>query len=358
MAKRRIKKARCSIISLCPRGKNKTKALFKSDDGEPLQEFAAAVQMRKSAEGLLDILVYVPDQEDSEGDIANRAVIQDIAHNFIPCMEGSGIDILHSLEPLSEEDAHICETSIIQKGDPRYADATDDDGNPIDPEGSWGVTIKLDNPAVRSLYETEGWHGASMYGAMIVQPLTKSDFTTAMASRLGTPNPQETDMNEEKFAEMLKSFGATITSALAKSLEGLKPAEKTEPKPEVKDVIEFTGDANKLEDIEAHEEVLFKANLDFGKSEDLAKWKAYVLKKAVDSKDESDDNADAGEGTELTMAKARVAELEKASKQGTDDVQTSDNAEVKMSKGRKLGQEIAQGLMKAQQSHGYGIRAS
>jgi hypothetical protein len=350
---------------------SKTKALFKDADGNPYTEFSAAARMRKGAEGLLDILVYVPEHEDAEGDIASKEVIRDIAHNFIPCMEGSGIDLLHSLETLSPEDAHICETYIVQKSDPRFVDVIDDDGKPIDPEGSWGVTIKLDNPVIRSLYETDGWHGASMYGAMIVEPLTKSDFTAALASRLGTtPNSQENDMNEEKFAEMLKAFGVSLTSALAKSLEGLKPVTKQvdDPKP-VADpkpaVIEFVGDAEKLEDIEAHEEKLFKAHLDFGKPEDLAKWKAYITKKAADAKaadGKGDGEGDDGKGetVELVKARQRVAELEKASKQDTKDVESGDSAETKMSKGRVYGRELAQRLMKAQNSHKYGrvVRAS
>ena len=278
MAKRRIKKARCKIISLCPRGMNKTKALFKDADGNPYTEFSAMARMRKGAEGLLDILVAVPEHEDAEGDIVSRAVIQDIAHNFIPGMQGSGIDILHSLETLEPEDAHICETFIVQKNDPRFQDAVDDDGKPINIDGAWGAVMKLDNPAVRALYEVEGWHGASMYGSMIVEPLTKADFANALASRLGdTPNSQETDMNEEKMAEMLKSFGETLTAVLTKSIEGLKPkVEDTSADPKV-ETIEFVGDDSKLEDIETHEEKLFKASLDFSKSEDVKQWKAYIL---------------------------------------------------------------------------------
>lgn len=372
MAKRRIKKARCKIISLCPRGMNKTKALFKDADGNPYTEFTAAARMRKGAEGLLDVLVYIPEHEDAEGDIASKEVIRDIAHNFIPNMTGSGIDLLHSLETLSPEDAHICETYIVQKSDPRFVNVIDDDGRSIDPEGSWGVTIKLDNPAIRALYETDGWHGASMYGAMIVEPLTKSDFTDALASRLGnTPNSQETTMNEEKFAEMLKALGVTLTDALAKSIEGLKPtAPVVDPKPADDPkpaVIDFVGDAEKLEDIEAHEEKLFKANLDFSKPEDLVKWKAYITKKAADAKaaDGKGDGADGkGDGNEenveLVKARQRVAELEKASKQDTKDVESGDSAQTKMSKGRALGRELALRLIKEQDSHKYGrvVRAS
>lgn len=269
-AKRRIKAAKISLISLVPAGANRITSLFKDKDAVEMQALA-----KIDAEGYLTALVYLPDSVDSHGDMAKADNIKQWAHDYIPNMEGNGIDVLHDGEPVGNDRAHICETFLVQKGDPRFVGMTDDEGQTVDPTGAWGVVLKIDDPDLRSRYATGEWVGVSMFGSAIVEPLTKS-----------TPPTKEFKMDETQMAALLKAFGTNLSSDIVAGLsKALKPdpVKPTEPVKVEKTVIAFEGDITKSADVAAHAEKVLFASLDMSNPADITKWQAVLAKKAADA---------------------------------------------------------------------------
>lgn len=292
-AKRRIKAAKISLISLVPAGANRVVSLFKGRDD--VVELAAMAKM--DAEGYLTALVYVPDHVDSQGDVADAPAIKAMAHEFIANMDGNGIDVLHDCKPVGNERARICETFVVQKGDPRFEGVTDDDGTALDPAGSWGVVIKIDDPDLRSRYATGEWVGVSMFGSAIVEPLTKQ-----------STSPKENEMDEKQMAELLKTFGKdlseNIVAGLAKALQPETPSQP-EPTPVDKTKVEFEGDPSNPEDVAKHAERVLFASLDMSDPNDIAKWQAHLAKQAAEAP--ANPNAEKIEALEKELRKLRGA---------------------------------------------------
>jgi len=288
-AKRRIKAAQISLISLVPAGANRVKSLFKNKDAVEMQAVA-----KIDAKGYLTSLVYMPDETDTHGDVAKAGDIMQWAHDFIPNMEGNGIDVLHDGKPVGNDRAHICETFIVQKGDPRFAGMTDEDSKPLDPEGSWGMVIKIDDPDLRSRYATGEWVGVSMFGSAIVESLTKS-----------TPTSTEFKMDETKMAELLKAFGSNLSSDIVAGLaKALAPVAPVAPEAPVAQTVAFEGDPNSAADVAKHAEKVMFASLDMSKSADIAKWQAHLAKQADSGANPNQDRID---GLEKEIAKLRGA---------------------------------------------------
>lgn len=284
--KRRIKAAKISLISLVPAGANRVTALFK---GRGDVELSAVAKI--DVEGYLTALVYVPDMVDSQQDVANAQAIKQMAHDFISNMEGNGIDVLHDCQPIGSERARICETFLVQKGDPRFAGVTDDTGAAVDPTGAWGVVIKIDDPDLRALYASGEWVGVSMFGSAIVEPVTKSA-------------PKETQMDATQMAELLKTFGKSLSQELVEGLaKALAPAPVT-PTPATAPAVEFEGDPFNPDDVAKHAERVLFASLDLSKAADLAKWQAHLAKRAAPA---PDSNAAKIDELEKQLAKLRKA---------------------------------------------------
>lgn len=295
--KRQLKEGTISLISLVPRGANQVRSLFKDHDAV---EACAVAKM--GAEGMLTTLVYVPDDTDSQGDFAKAEHIRQWAHDFIPNMDGSGIDVLHDCQPLDAEQAHVCETFIVQKGDPRFEGITDDQGTAIDPTGAWGVIIKIDDPELRKLYETGEWVGVSMFGSAIAEPVS----TTKSAD----PEPEEDPMTPEQMAEMAKMVAEAVAKATA-------PAEP-EPAPEAP-AIEFEGDIHDPEAVAKHADRVLFASLDMSKPADVAKWQAHLTKQAEARKQAEAANPNADE---IAKLQEQIRKLQGAPVDGSEPVTT------------------------------------
>lgn len=302
---RRIKAAKISLISLVPAGANQVRSLFKDKNAV---QFAAVAKMDN--EGYLTTLVYVPDEVDSQGDFADVETIKQMAHDFLPNMEGNGIDVLHDCNPVGNERAHICETFLVQKDDPRFEGITKDDGTPLDPAGSWGVVIKIDDPDLRSRYATGEWVGVSMFGSAIVEPVTKNS----------EPKPQETTMDPEKMAELLKKNNAElaeqIVTGLSKALkpEPEEPAEPVQKKPEP---VAFEGDPHNPEDIQKHADKVLFASLDLSKPADVQKWQEHIAKRAAERK-ASEDPAQAELRGQIEKLQAKLEKMQKGTTAGEE----------------------------------------
>ena len=89
---RRIRKANISFISLVPSGANKIEAVYK-DDGSVTFGSLLKTSDTFDEQGLLTAVVYAPELRDSQGDIADAAVVKQMAHDFIA--NGAKIDIRH-----------------------------------------------------------------------------------------------------------------------------------------------------------------------------------------------------------------------------------------------------------------------
>lgn len=323
--KRRIKAAKISLISLVPSGANRVTSIFKSRDD--VVEMAAVAKI--DAQGYLTTLVYLPDCVDAHGDVAKADDIRQWAHDFIPNMEGNGIDVLHDGQPVGNERAHICETFIVQKGDPRFEGIQDDAGNPVDPTGAWGVIVKIDDPDLRSRYATGEWVGVSMFGSAIVEPLINKSTT------------KENEMDKEQMAELLKSFGTDLSKNI---VDGLSKALKPEPSKEepakdepVQKAVEFVGDPNDPADVEQHLEKVLFSSLDMSKPADIQKWQAHLAKKAA--KAEGDDpNAAQIQKLEKELAKLKKAPT--ASGEPTSTPEGEQTVAQKLAKGREIAAEL------------------
>ena len=227
MPKRRITKARIKHISLCPKGANQFPALYKADDHSVELSLLTKATDDFDERGELLAVVYAPEIEDSQGDIASAEVIKDAMHEF--ARTGKGADICHDDKTLSKDQAFIAESFEIQGGDPRFVGFNNYEGNPVDVTGGWGIVMKIDDPELRTLYREGKWEGVSMGGTGQVQ-VTKVDDDTAdkviraLAQRmnLNISAYGSLDMDAKELGDILKTNNEAlvtgITTGITKSL--------------------------------------------------------------------------------------------------------------------------------------------
>lgn len=216
---RRIKRAKIHTVALCKRGANRLPGIYKTE--KPNQFVFETLVVKNDnilGEGLLTSVVYAPESVDSQNDIASADVIKDMAHGFF--REGGKINLEHDGNPVSKDDAYPAESFVIQKGDPRFANAKDRDGNPIDVTGGWGMVIKLENKDLRQKYASGEWDGVSMEGTGEFEADTSKteEFVDALAKRLGLNSPtEETDMDPKEIKKMIDEAIASAITALNKT---------------------------------------------------------------------------------------------------------------------------------------------
>jgi hypothetical protein len=310
VAQRKIRRAKITHVSLCRRGVNHLPVLMKSSGRLQVEMLTKAAK-----EGIVYALVYLPDVPDREGDVATREVIKAMAHDFLAnaAEANGGIDIEHNFKVLTPDQVRIAETFIVQKGDPRFEGWKDHSGNQVNPDGAWGMALKVLDPTLRSEFESGNLNGVSMFGHAELEPIGKSD------SNAHNPNqPQENPMTPQEMA----ALGAEIAKAV---VTALKPAPET---PVQKAQIEFEGDITNEADLRAHEDKLFMASLDLSKPSDVAKLRKHVAaRKAEDAKAEAlakSQNPNAGRIAELEK---ELGELRKASGAPVTKAAEGDNAE-------------------------------
>jgi len=344
--KARILRARITHISLVDRGANQVETLYKAEDDGSF-EIQTLLSKSPYEEGLLTALVYLPEQTDAHGHIASREVIKGFCHDFFKA-GGGNIDVMHDCKDI-EGGAHVAESFIVQKGDPRFEGIKDYAGNPVNPEGSWGVIIKLESEDLRRRYRDGEFNGVSMFGRGVLAPtgdeVTK--FQNALADRLGTNNQGVQEMNEEQMNALFEKFLKPINERLEK-LE--KPA--VEPTPEQKvektEKIKFEGDPENAEDLAKHERKLMLAKCDLSTPEGLTEWREYLAKEKAEAKPEPKEET-VEKSDELKKAEAEAAswqkkaeDLRKASKQATADAEVTLTADEILQKGLDRGKRIAQ----------------
>ncbi len=216
--KRRITEAKITHISLVPRGANRMPVIFKADDQTLDLEMLVKADIEK---GELTAIVYAPESRDTQGDIASAAVIKDMMYDA--ARDGVEIDVRHDGVALAKNQAFVAESFIVQKDDPRFDGIKTYEGQQVDPTGSWGIVLKVDDPALRQKFRDGEWNGVSMGGTAVVESEKADDMTervvNAMAKALGITDTEDIDMTPQELTDAL----AKSNESLAKSLlDGIK----------------------------------------------------------------------------------------------------------------------------------------
>jgi hypothetical protein len=205
--KKITKKLRVDFISLCAKGKNFMSTLYKADKGEVVPEIALQKATPADLEkGEVRGLVYVPGKADADKDFAETDVVKAMAYDH--ARRGHKLDLQHDGVPLKPEQAYVAESFLVQKGDPRFEGATDVSGAPVDPVGAWGVVLKLDDEALKTLYREGHWSGLSMGGAAVREP----------ADEVTKEDKDENMTKDEQLA-----FAETVAKAVATALAPKAP---------------------------------------------------------------------------------------------------------------------------------------
>jgi hypothetical protein len=221
---RRIKQGSIKFVSLCPRGANLIPTIYKADDTFMLETVA-----KLSEQGELTSIVYAPEKRDSQGDIASAEVIKNLAHGFL--RDGKGVDIVHDGVALAKDKAHVAESFIVQKGDDRFKDLTDYNGDPLDATGAWAVVIKLDDPELRKLYRDGKWQGVSMGGtgefevekadsqsAAVLQRLARLLGLDRVFAHHSVTLSGDIDMTKDELAKTLDERDTKLTESIGKAV--------------------------------------------------------------------------------------------------------------------------------------------
>lgn len=238
-AKRIIKQAKISFLSLCPRGMNEIQTVFKSADGGSEDIKLSTLVVGKMTElGEVTAVVYAPDMVDGEGDTASAQVIKEFAYDF--AANGVGVDIRHNNKALPTDDVYVAETFLIQKNDPRFVDTKDYDGNSVDVTGGWGVVLKVESEELRTLYRDEEWGGISMGGLMQVKEASEDagvkNILKSILSAINLSKTKDKLENTMLNAQDKKDVAELVVSTMAEVTKAAKEeAEKTQKAADDKD---------------------------------------------------------------------------------------------------------------------------
>lgn len=241
---KRIVKANIRFISLCQRGANTFSTIYKAEDGDDKNIDFTTLCKDMNEKGEIIACMYAPEIEDSQGDVASREVIEKFAHDFLK--NGEGIDTEHDEAVLSKNDISVVESFIIQKGDERFTDMKNYDGDAVNVVGGWGVVLKVDSEDLREKYRSGDWSGVSMGGTAIKKEDSDGKLLKALKDLLNINKKEnkvnkntENDMalNKEDKAEMVELVTKTITdlkkaddAEAIKKAEELKKSKKDGPK--------------------------------------------------------------------------------------------------------------------------------
>jgi hypothetical protein len=251
------------MLSLCKKGKNGMKTLFKSEN-------AVQTLMKADEKGEVLAVAYPLGVADADGDFVDTMeAIESMAHSFMK--EGAQLDIEHNGEVLGREDAYVKESFIVQKGDERFSAWPGYDGEPVDVTGAWAVKLQIDNPDLRAAFRDGEWDGVSLFGPAAVEEIELKSASTSVQSDTIDMNQEELQSllaaQEERLTEMVKGL-------LSKSEAVVEEVEEAVEAPVESSLPTFTGDVTDPEALAEYEKAL----------------RAYELQKAIESGDMTADN--------------------------------------------------------------------
>lgn len=161
MPKRKLKDIDVTHISLVRAGANKKTILYKSDSKEA-PVWQKEIPIIKEEEGIVYGIVYSPGETDTQGDITTAKEIKKAAYNFLKHKRVDNVDKNHSFK---KEDAFVCESWLIRKGDPLF---------PKEKEGSWAVGIKIESEELKKEIKEGKLKAISMAGSANVKEVQKA----------------------------------------------------------------------------------------------------------------------------------------------------------------------------------------
>lgn len=171
MPKRKLKDIDVTYISLVRAGANKKTILYKSDSQDS-PVWQKEIPLLKEEEGVVYGIVYSPGEVDTQGDITTAKEIKKAAYNFLKHKRVDNVDKNHSFK---KEDAYVCESWIIRKGDPLF---------PKEKEGSWAVGIKIESEELKKEIKEGKIKAISMAGTAKVKEVQKASTMDELIATL------------------------------------------------------------------------------------------------------------------------------------------------------------------------------
>lgn len=281
----RIKHANVRFLSLCRKGKNGIKTLYKSEGVEEIRTKSILLKAAVEDKGELTAIVYAPEAPDKDGDYASADAIRGMAHSFM--QNGAALDLTHDEQQLSPEQAYVAESFIVQKGDERFGDVTDYNGNKVDVTGAWAVVVQVEDRDLRKAYASAEWEGVSLGGeGLLIEESTPTQVQKAEVANALAKRKKESGMDAAEVAKVVGEALAPIVEQVADLKKALEV--KPETKEEIKkaDAPEF--DPSDIKQVAARMEALAKAELlksvDFDDLESVKEYHAQLaaLSKAAD----------------------------------------------------------------------------
>jgi hypothetical protein len=342
------------FISLCKRGKNRLRAIYKADG---TCELPALMKMDDEQGELLSV-VYAADHEDMDGEFTTKDEIKKAAYGYAAA--GSQLDVMHNGKALPKDRAYVAEQFLVHKSDTRFHNWKDRDGKLVDLEGAWATVTKINDPTLRRLYKEGDWDGVSLGGFADVEQekaLTADSLEEGLR-RLLFPNhnknkdsdmePKDVEAAVNKAVEPLtKSIGDLVTALTPKKEEEKKVDDKDKKKEDDKPKAPvFKGDPTDEKALKAFKRDLQKfevqAAADMATVDGITAFseKMTELKKAWAEEDKkvekSDDDSDEEEETEKKVKKSNQADDEDGDEKKTKVATLSKKDNGLMNAGREL----------------------
>ena len=212
MKKTELKDLNVNFISLVGKGANGKDIIYKSKD----DNFSKNIPIAKHDEekGIVVGIVYSPNELDTDNEFASKETIEKACYSFMKNKHLSNVDKDHSFK---NEDAYVCESWIIKKGDPTFPD---------EKEGSWAVAIKIEDEKLKKAVKSGEIGGISMAGVCIKEVLPKLQMLELSIQNELT-NRHKIDMaSSSKLTQMIRpaslvywSFIYTILGVFNKWIE-------------------------------------------------------------------------------------------------------------------------------------------
>ncbi len=205
-----------SMISLVRAGANRKEIVLKGEKFEELRHIE--ITKHNDELGVAYGIVYSPNKEDSQGDMASADEIRKAAYGFMKHASiAKAVDVEHDLKPV---DAHICESWIVRKGDEIF----------LEEEGAWAVGVKLEEEELLAAVKKGELTGLSMYGtatrvqkkdeeakgiAAEVAKAVKAVFVDMFKSNTNKEDDLSNKDQDTKTQELIKSVLGEATKEIA-----------------------------------------------------------------------------------------------------------------------------------------------
>ncbi|APF20391.1 hypothetical protein Calab_1460 [Caldithrix abyssi DSM 13497] len=218
-----LKDVQVLFLSLVDKGANNRTIIWKADNKQkPIIEKTVPILKVDAEKRMVYGIVYAPNEEDAHGDFMTAEEIEKAAHNFMKARRTTNIDKQHDYEA---DEGFVAESWIVRKGDPLF---------PNEPEGAWGVGIKVENDETWEQIKNGEITGISMGG--FGKRIEKSAATDSTAVGRGGSllrkffkhlfAPIQKDFNSHFAADQLRQAAWALNDAILEILNDDAIADK------------------------------------------------------------------------------------------------------------------------------------